>query len=174
MKTPVVATTHPGQAHTPGAGAHAEMGSHHYRRLLLMAALSFLTMYALMYAMVDSLENVLLNINQAYMAGLMAAPMVVIELAVMGAMYRNRKLNALLIAASVVTAALLWAFIRAQAAVGDEQFLKSMIPHHASAILMCEKASIRDAGIQQLCRTIVASQASEIRQMKARLDGLER
>jgi hypothetical protein len=32
--------------------------NHHYIRLAAMAALSFLSMYALMYAMVDRLQNV--------------------------------------------------------------------------------------------------------------------
>ena len=65
-----------------------------------------------------------------------------------------------------------WAGIREQGAVSDRQFLRSMIPHHAGAILMCEKASIRDAEIRELCRTIIASQADEIRQMKAKLEEL--
>ena len=44
-------------------------------------------------------------------------------------------------------------------AVADTQFLKSMIPHHAGAILMCEKAPIAD--IKELCQKIIASQRSE-------------
>jgi hypothetical protein len=75
------------------------MIGHHYRRLVVMTVLSFAAMYVLMYAMVDRLGNVFNNINQVYMAGLMAAAMVVIELAVMGAMYQSRKLNAAIIAA---------------------------------------------------------------------------
>jgi hypothetical protein len=51
-----------------------------YARLALMAALSFVAMYVLMYAMVAEWRDVYPNINQAYMAALMAAPMVVIEL----------------------------------------------------------------------------------------------
>jgi len=49
-----------------------------------------------------------------------------------------------------------------------------MIPHHAGAILMCEKASIRDSEIKTLCQQIIAGQQSEIDQMKGiltRLDG---
>lgn len=65
----------------------------HYAHLLIMAVLSFISMYILMYAMVDRLENVYPNFNQFYMAGLMAAPMVVIELIVMRSMYENKKLN---------------------------------------------------------------------------------
>jgi uncharacterized protein (DUF305 family) len=59
--------------------------------------------------------------------------------------------------------------IREQTGIGDRQFLRSMIPHHASAILMCEEAPIVDPDIRLLCRGIVTSQQSEITQMKALL-----
>ena len=49
----------------------------HYRHLGMMAALSFAAMYILMYAMVNRFDDVYNNVNQVYMAGLMAAPMVV-------------------------------------------------------------------------------------------------
>jgi uncharacterized protein (DUF305 family) len=138
-----------------------------------MTALSFVAMYALMYAMVDGLGNVFNNINQVYMAGLMAAAMVLIELAVMRGMYPSRGLNAAIAVASVIALVACWALIRAQGAVGDRQFLRSMIPHHAGAILMCEKAAIRDPEIRKLCQSIVESQADEIRQMKAMLAALK-
>lgn len=51
-------------------------------------------------------------------------------------------------------------------------FLRSMIPHHSGAILMCAKAPLRDAEIQRLCKTIIAGQADEIRQMKDKLAAL--
>ena len=57
--------------------------------------------------------------------------------------------------------------IRAQAAVGDVQFLKSMIPLHAGAILMCNEAPITDSEIKTLCKQIIRGQRSEIDQMKA-------
>ena len=148
------------------------MKAHHYRRLLVMIVLSFAAMYALMYAMVDSFSSVYNNINQVYMAGLMAAAMVIIELAAMRAMYHSRKLNVAIVAASVVALVAFWAGIREQGAVSDRQFLRSMIPHHAGAILMCEKAAIRDAEIRELCKAIIASQADEIRQMKVKLAAL--
>ena len=150
------------------------MNKMHYGRLLPMVALSFLAMYVLMYGMVDSIPNVYLNLNQFYMAGLMAAPMVVIELALMGAMYGDRKRNVAIAAVSLVALGAFWIFIRQQTAITDTQFLRSMIPHHAGAILMCEKASIRDPQIKQLCRAIVSSQRSEIDQMKAKLAEMDR
>jgi hypothetical protein len=151
-----------------------EMSKSHYGRLLVMAVLSFLCMYALMYAMVDTFANVYPNFNQFYMAGLMTAPMVIIELGLMGSMYQNKSVNALIMAASAIALIVFWTLIRQQAAISDRQFLKSMIPHHAAAILMCEEAPLTDPQIMQLCRTIIASQSSEIRQMKTRLSDLER
>ena len=150
------------------------MSKSHYGRLLVMAVLSFLCMYALMYAMVDTFANVYPNFNQFYMAGLMTAPMVIIELGLMGSMYQNKSVNALIMAASAIALIVFWTLIRQQTAISDRQFLKSMIPHHAAAILMCEEAPLTDPQIMQLCRTIIASQSSEIRQMKTRLSDLER
>jgi uncharacterized protein (DUF305 family) len=149
------------------------MGNSHYVLLLTMTVLSFVSMYVLMYAMVDRAANVYGNLNQIYMAGLMTAPMVLIELAVMGAMYQNKKLNLAIMAAAAVLGLLFFAGIRQQAAIGDTQFLKSMIPHHAGALLMCNEAPLTDAEIQQLCKTILAGQQAEIDQMKAILARLK-
>lgn len=157
------------------AASHAMPGMEkgHYSRLAAMIGLSFVAMYVLMYAMVDVLGNALPNLNQAYMAALMTAPMLVLELLLMGHMYANKKINAGLVIAGVLLLVLAWVGIRQQVAIGDEQFLRSMIPHHASAILMCEKAPLRDPDIQQLCHQIIASQQGEIDQMKAKLAALE-
>jgi hypothetical protein len=125
-----------------------------------------------MYAMVDTIGNVYPNFNQFYMVGLMTAPMVVIELSVMSAMYQNKRLNALIIATSIIAALVFFTFIRQQIAISDRQFLKSMIPHHASAILMCERAAIHDSDIKGLCEAIISGQQAEIDQMKVKLDEL--
>ena len=146
--------------------------SKHYLHLGVMAFLSFLAMYALMYAMVDSLPNVYMSFNQVYMAALMTAPMVVIELVVMRMMYEDRRLNALIIAASVVVGVAMFAFIRQQTAIGDRQFLRSMIPHHSGAILMCREATIVDPELKALCQEIIAGQQREIDQMTAKLSQL--
>lgn len=154
------------QRHSP---TDSHTGKGHYGQLLMMVGLSFASMYALMYAMVDSIGNVYPNFNQFYMAGLMTAPMVIIEVGLMRGMYRNRKLNIMIVAISIVALLAFFAAIRQQTAISDTQFLKSMIPHHAAAILMCEKAPVHDAEIQQLCRSIISSQQREIDQMKAKV-----
>lgn len=143
--------------------------NHHYRQLLIMALLSFIAMYALMYAMVDSFANIFNNFNQAYMAAIMTAPMVMIELIVMSSMYKNKKLNAIILGVSAVLLVIFFIFIREQTAISDKQFLRSMIPHHGGAILMCEQAPIQDPEIKELCRKIIQSQQEEIAQMKGML-----
>ena len=145
-----------------------------YLRLLAMSVLSFVAMYILMYAMVDRLDDVYPNLNQFYMAALMVCPMVLIELILMRAMYANRSVNIAIAAASILVFGASWAMIRQQTAIGDVQFLKSMIPHHSGAILMCEKAAIGDPEIQALCGDIVPGQQSEITRMKVILGRLER
>lgn len=141
-----------------------------YPRLALMAALSFVAMFVLMYAMVDRLSNVYPSLNQAYMAALMAAPMVAIEIVLMSSMYPSKRTNRLILAGSAfVLLGAFWA-IRDQAAIGDDEFLRSMIPHHSGAILMCQQASISDAEIRRLCADIVSSQRQEIETMKQMLE----
>jgi peptidoglycan/LPS O-acetylase OafA/YrhL len=140
-----------------------------YRRLLLMAILSFVAMYILMYMMVDELQHVFPNVNQFYMAGMMAAPMVLIELLLMGAMYPDKKKNAVIMTASAVAGLLFIVGIRTQMFVGDTQLIKSMIPHHAGAILMCEEAQLDDADLKALCESIIASQQAEIDLMRSKL-----
>ena len=152
---------------------HGKSMQSHYVRLLAMTILAFLTMYTLMYAMVNTLGDVLNNFNQVYMAGLMTAPMVIIELLLMGRMYPSKTLNAALVVASVVATAAFWMLVRQQGAIFDRQFLRSMIPHHSAAILMCEKAAIRDPEILKLCERIVSSQRAEIDQMKAKLKAMD-
>lgn len=146
----------------------------HYRQLLIMGFLSFITMYILMYSMVNSFSNVYTNVNQFYMAGLMAMPMLIIEILVMRHMYMNKKLNAIIICSSALLIILFFSFIQKQTLVGDKQFLKSMIPHHAAAVLMVEQADLTDQEIKDLAKNIIESQEKEITQMKSKLNELNR
>jgi uncharacterized protein (DUF305 family) len=167
MKSSHHTTNHDGSH--PAAANHAA-GGHHYAKFALMVVLMFVAMYALMYAMVDRFDNVSNSLNQVYMAALMTAAMVLIELVVMAGMYPDKRLNLILLAVSAVVLVASWFAIRQQAAIGDRQFLRSMIPHHAGAILMCDQAPLDDARIRQLCEQIIRSQQEEIRTMKALLD----
>ncbi len=153
---------------------HANHASHDgmYKKLAWMIALSFIAMYILMYAMVDRLANVVPNVNQFYMAALMTMPMLVLELVIMGKMYKNKKLNTVLLATGILGMVIFFVCIHQQAGVRDRQFLRSMIPHHAAAVLMVEKASLSDPEIKKLAENIITSQQVEIEQMKAKLEAL--
>lgn len=153
----------------PGTG-HGPPGGGHYRRLMVMVALHFAAMYVLMYAMVDVPGNVYHSLNQLYMAGLMTGSMLVIEVPVMRAMYPAKTLNRVLTVAGAAAVVGFFLLIRQQAAISDRQFLRSMIPHHAGAILMCEEASLTDPELLELCRGIVAGQQEEIDFMRGKLD----
>jgi cation transport ATPase len=163
------------QPHTDVSHQPAKHDAHtnYYRKLLVMAVLSFVAMYFLMYAMVDSFSNVFHSVNQFYMALLMTAAMILIELLVMRAMYKNRKRNALILVLSAVALVFSFVCIRQQAAVSDKQFLRSMIPHHAGAVLMVGETELQDPELQELARGIISSQQQEIEFMKTKLKQLE-
>lgn len=144
-----------------------------YFSLCLMAILSFVSMYILMYMMVDSYANVFPNLNQFYMAGMMTAPMLIIELLLMRDMYPKKIANIFLLSIGFLSLIFFIFFIREQTGISDKEFLKSMIPHHAGALLMCQKASLQDAEIKELCKKIIVSQQSEIEWMKIKLKSLE-
>jgi len=76
------------------------------------------------------------------------------------------KENKILLAAFTALFILIFSLARTQTLVGNEQFLRSMIPHHSSAILMCEHSAINDPEIIDLCDEIVQAQKQEINQMQ--------
>lgn len=151
-----------------------EMGNKMYLKFALMILLSFIAMYILMYAMVNNFSNVFPNVNQFYMAGLMTMPMVILELAIMGGMYMKKKLNIALMIIGCVLGIGFYFGIREQVGVGDRQFLRSMIPHHAAAILMVEKAELTDPEVKKLAEDIIKAQQAEIAQMKAKLNEMKK
>jgi len=57
-----------------------------------------------------------------------------------------------------------------RSAIGDQQFLRSMIPHHAGAVLMCRQAELDAPDLRRLCDGIIRGQEAEITQMKSRLE----
>jgi hypothetical protein len=155
-------------AHPSGGerASHGKADLGPYRRLAASLALSYVVMFAVMFARVDSVENVYLGLNQAYMTGLMVAPMLLIMLATMRSMFGRAALNRALAIAGVAATVMFWLLIRHQVGIDDRQMMRSMIPHHAGAILVCEQASLSNPPVQRLCRGIIDSQQREIREMK--------
>lgn len=138
-----------------------------YASLALQTIVSAVIMYLVMFVMIDNLGSFYNNLNMVYMTLMMVAPMVVLMVLAMRHMFPSRSINAALLAGSVVVFVGCFAMIRTQTTIGDRQFLRSMIPHHSGAILMCREASLSDPEIVALCARIIKSQREEIDQMKA-------
>ena len=138
-----------------------------YPSLALQTIVSGIIMYLVMFVMIDSPSSFYNNLNMLYMTLMMVAPMVVLMILAMRHMFPSKAANNALLVGAVVVFLGAFALIRTQTTIGDTAFLRSMIPHHSGAILMCREASIRDPEIKTLCGEIIRSQAQEIDQMKA-------
>ena len=147
--------------------------SANYRMLAMNLLLSAIVMYLVMFSMIDGVVDFENNINTLYMTLTMVAPMGSVMLATMGSMYANRRLNLALHLVFVIVFIASLAATRNQTFVGDSQFLRSMIPHHSGAVLMCRKAPISDPEIVELCQRIAKSQREEIDQMRQIMDRLD-
>lgn len=153
----------------PGMSDPAMM-RRHYTMLALNLAISLAIMYFVMFAMIDTLGEFYQNINFFYMALMMWAPMGSLMLLMMSSMYRNKTLNLVLHGLFALVFILSLIGIRQQSLVGDRQFLRSMIPHHSGAILMCREAQLKDPAIQELCQSeIIPAQRREVDLMKSLL-----
>lgn len=138
-----------------------------YSSLALQTAISAIVMYLVMFVMIDGLGSFYNNLNMVYMTLMMVAPMTVLMILAMGHMFPNKRANALILAASALAFFGSFALIRTQTTIGDTAFLRSMIPHHSGAILMCRQAKLKDPEVVRLCKGIIESQRREIDEMKA-------
>lgn len=148
-----------------------EMTKGAYMMFAVELVIDFVIMYFVMYTMINSAGELYLNINNLYMTLMMVAAMAVVMLLTMRSMFPQPGLNRVLLLAAVAVFAASFAGMRTQAGVGDAQFLRSMIPHHSGAILMCEQASLTDPKVIALCAQIIPAQKAEIAAMKAILEG---
>jgi uncharacterized protein (DUF305 family) len=144
--------------------------SNHYLKLTVELAIDFVVMYLVMYTMIATARHFRLNINNVYMTLMMIAPMAVVMLLSMRSMFKDQRVNLSIVVGALAVFVASFVAMRTQAGVGDKEFLRSMIPHHSGAILMCRKAKITDPEIKSLCEEIVKSQTQEIAQMEAILN----
>jgi uncharacterized protein (DUF305 family) len=143
-----------------------------YLSLAVQTLISGVIMYLVMFVMIDGADSFYNNLNMLYMTVMMVAPMVVLMIVAMPHMFRSRTANGLIIGAAAIAFLGAFALIRTQTTIGDRAFLRSMIPHHSGAVLMCREADLREPEIKQLCSQIIESQRREIDQMKGMLQRL--
>lgn len=150
------------------------METNNYPKFALMLAVSFVIMYTVMFLNVDEFNHVYLSLTRVYMTLLMVAPMALLMVLLMPMMYKNKKMNTVIIFSGIIVFALALTLLRSQAFVGDANYMQAMIPHHSSAILTSKHATIKDPELRKLSEQIIQSQEEEIAQMKAILERIEK
>lgn len=138
-----------------------------YRKFALTMGISFMVMYFIMFINIVDIDHFYISLTRIYMALLMVSPMAIIMLLMMGKMYPNRKMNKAIIIGSIAVFGLVLTALRTQAPVGDEQYMKAMIPHHSSAIMTSQNANIKNPEVRKLADDIIKAQKKEIAEMKA-------
>lgn len=146
-----------------GGGRHDRGGR--YWRFAAMIATSMTAMFALTYVNTYRLADVKWSETRFYMTFVMGAAMAVIMLGFMLGMYRSRKVNAAIVAGSVVVFGLALWLVRSQETVQDESYMRAMIPHHSIAILTSTRAELDDVRVRELADGIIEAQKREIEEM---------
>lgn len=145
----------------------------HYLKFALMMLSSFVFMYAAMFFNVDQFDHIYLSHTRTYMALYMVGPMALIMLAFMAPMYKDKTKNAVIVVLAVLVTSLSYYFLRDQTTVKDIQYMKAMIPHHSSAILVSQQATLEDPETRKLAKEIIEAQKREIAEMKKIINRLE-
>ena len=149
------------------------MSPHPYRGFALMLLISFFVMYAVMFLNVDQFDHIYLSLTRTYMSLLMVSAMALVMLGLMRHMYPDKRTNVLIVGGSLFVFALTLTLLRTQTPVGDVQYMKAMIPHHSSAIMVSRAANLQDPEVEKLSEGIIQSQEREIAEMKAAIARLE-
>jgi glucan phosphoethanolaminetransferase (alkaline phosphatase superfamily) len=140
-----------------------------YKKFTVMMIISFIIMYTVMFLNIDNISHYHTSTTRVYMAILMVAPMAVVMMLMMGKMYPNKKLNTGIILTAIVVFIITLIGLRTQIPITDVQYMKAMIPHHSSAILVSKHANLKDPEVRKLAEQIIQSQEKEIGEMEAML-----
>lgn len=144
-----------------------------YVKFGVMIATSTFLMYWLMYLNVFQLDHIFYSETRLYMALIMGSVMAIVMLLFMWPMYKNKKVNSIILAASALVFALSLWLVRSQVLIEDTGWMKAMIPHHSIAILTSERANISDPRVQELADQIIEAQRKEIDEMEKLIEDLE-
>ncbi|QNF31406.1 DUF305 domain-containing protein (plasmid) [Adhaeribacter swui] len=144
-----------------------------YGKLLISLGTSFVVMYTVMFLNVDQFDHIYLSYTRFYMSLLMVSPMALLMILLMKQMYSNQKINLIIMVGSIITFVFALTALRSQAFISDVQYMKAMIPHHSSAIMVSNNANIKNPEVRKLADSIIKSQEQEIALMKMYLDRIE-
>ncbi|MCR6658453.1 MAG: DUF305 domain-containing protein [Asticcacaulis sp.] len=144
-----------------------------YGRFAAMVGVSTVLMYGMMYLNTYQADHIEFSQTRLWMAVVMGSAMAAVMMVFMGSMYKNKRLNGLIIASSCVLFAVSLWLVRSQATVSDVGYMEAMIPHHSIAIMTSERAHIKDPRVRKLADGIIEAQVREIGEMKTLIRDLK-
>ena len=123
----------------------------------------FLLMYLNSYKIID---HAWFSETRSFMTLIMGSGMMVVMMAFMWGMYKNKSANyVILVGAFMLFVLSLW-LVRSQKTVTGVDYMQGMIPHHSIAILTSERAQIHDPRVRKLADEIIDAQRREIKEME--------
>lgn len=149
------------------------MKSMSYKTFGITMIISFFIMYIVMFLNLDKPSHYHTSLSRIYMALLMVSIMAIVMILMMGKMYPNKKANTMIMIVGGFVFVLVLIGLRTQTPIGDLQYMKAMIPHHSSAILVSKHANIKDPAVNKLSEDIIKAQEKEIAEMEALIKKLE-
>ncbi|BDI61977.1 DUF305 domain-containing protein [Qipengyuania nanhaisediminis] len=138
-----------------------------------MIATSIVTMFVLKYSNIYEADHAFFSQTRMWMALMMGMAMIVIMLGFMWGMYKSVVTKVLVMVGAVIGFALFLFLARSQESVGDEAWMKAMIPHHSIAIQTSSYAEISDPRVRELADEIIEAQLREIAEMEMLLEDIE-
>lgn len=166
-------TTETREAAIPGDGHEGKHGGMSYLRFGAMIGTSMAVMYGVMYVNTFELAHVRWSETRLFMTLLMGSTMAIIMLGFMLSMYKNRRVNIAILAASLVLFGLGTWLVRSQTTVQETSYMNAMIPHHSIAILTSERSEIDDVRVCELAVEIIEAQRREIAEMEWLIEDID-
>jgi hypothetical protein len=138
-----------------------------YAKFFAMIGTSMVVMYILMYLnSFQIFDHAWFSETRLFMDLIMGGAMMIVMLAFMRKMYRNKTANiAIFIGAALLILVGVW-LVRSQVTVSDVDYMEGMIPHHSIAILTSERSNIKDLRVRELADAIIEAQRREIKEME--------
>ncbi len=143
--------------------------------LCFMFIASFIIQYFFMsLIMVDDFIHITHNIGKAYLAGIMAVSMMIIEVLMHDHQYHSLSYKLYIIFA-VLLAGLICVY-RFQVGIDDNQYVKGMIEHHSMALFTSKEmvAKTNNYNVAKLAKNIIQTQTDELSEMREILNKKER
>ncbi|RTL87802.1 MAG: DUF305 domain-containing protein [Hyphomicrobiales bacterium] len=145
-----------------------------YARFAVMIAVATILIFCVSYLDVYQADHLWFSAGRVWMAVAAGAAVAVVIILFSPDIYRSGPANSVIVAAAVaVFAAAAW-LVRTQDGVHEVEFMRAMIPHHSAAILVAERAHLRDPRVRELARRIATDQTQQIAEMKQLVAEIEK